>query len=117
MYVVKRIMSSQRRPIVQLKDPVVQHEPSDSSTTHSPRSIGNPLSSKINSVLSTSFADGEFQEVLSTVDNSGLTNTPVTRRQLRLQLQQEVIASNGEVVEEFGRVAEVRLLCVSSCAV
>ncbi|KAK4216390.1 oligomeric complex COG6-domain-containing protein [Rhypophila decipiens] len=66
----------------------------------------NPLSSKVASVLSTSYADTEFREALSLLDGRGLVNTAETRRKLRLELQKEVINSNGEIIAEFAKVAE-----------
>lgn len=41
------------------------------------------------------------------VDDRGLANSPEMRRQIRLQLQKEVIDSNGEIIREFGHVADV----------
>lgn len=104
-------MSLQTYPTPKTQNPVSKQDRDmdSSSRAHLPRSAGNPLSSKINAVLSTSFADGEFGEVLSTIDELELVNTPITRRQFRLQLQKNVIESNGEVVKDFSRVAEVRL--------
>jgi conserved oligomeric Golgi complex subunit 6 len=67
----------------------------------------NPLSSKVTAVLSTSHADAEFRDALALLDERGLENNAETRRQLRLELQNNVIDSNGEIVNEFGRVAEV----------
>lgn len=58
-------------------------------------------------VLSTSYADSEFRDALQLLDSRNLKNTPETRRQLRLGLQKEVIDSNGEIVSQFGRVADV----------
>ncbi|CAI4214590.1 unnamed protein product [Parascedosporium putredinis] len=83
-----------------------------SSQTYLADKMQNPIGwqpsfVKINAVLSTSFADGEFGEVLSTIDELELVNTPITRRQFRLQLQKGVIESNGEVVKDFSRVAEI----------
>ncbi|KAK4185275.1 oligomeric complex COG6-domain-containing protein [Podospora australis] len=66
----------------------------------------NPLSSKVTSVLSSSYADTEFREALSLLDDRGVLNTAEARRQLRLDLQKEVIDSNGEVIDEFSKVAE-----------
>lgn len=67
----------------------------------------NPLSSKVTSVLSTSYADSEFRDALALLDSRGLQNTAETRRRLRLDLQKEVIDSNGQIINEFGRVADV----------
>ncbi|KKY32871.1 putative oligomeric golgi complex subunit 6 [Diaporthe ampelina] len=66
----------------------------------------NPFSSKVNTVLATSYADSEFRGALSLMDDRGLTNSAATRRQVRLQLQKEVIDSNGSIIVEFGRVAD-----------
>ncbi|KAK4159657.1 oligomeric complex COG6-domain-containing protein [Cladorrhinum sp. PSN259] len=65
-----------------------------------------PLSSKISSVLSSSYADTEFREALALLDDRGVLNTAETRRQLRLDLQKEVIDSNGEIIDEFAKVSE-----------
>jgi hypothetical protein len=67
----------------------------------------NPFSSKVTAVLSTSFADAEFRDALSLLDDRGLVNNPDTRRQLRLDLQKELIDSNGDIINQFGKVAEV----------
>ncbi|KAI0441812.1 oligomeric Golgi complex subunit 6 [Xylaria telfairii] len=66
----------------------------------------NPISSKITSVLSTSYADSEFREALVLLDERGISNNAETRRQLRLDVQKEVINSNGQIIGEFGRVAD-----------
>lgn len=68
----------------------------------------NPLASKITSVLSTNYTDSDIRDALALLDSRGLKNTPEVRRQLRLQTQKDVIQSNGEIVREFGHVAEVR---------
>lgn len=74
----------------------------------------NQLSSKVASVLSTSYADTEFREALSLLDGRGLLNTADTRRKLRLELQREVINSNGEIITEFSKVAEVWMARVTA---
>lgn len=66
-----------------------------------------PLASKVTAVLSTSYSDTEFRDALALLDEREIRNDPETRRQLRLALQKEVIESNGVVIGEFGRVAEV----------
>ncbi|KAF2997513.1 Golgi transport complex subunit 6 [Neopestalotiopsis sp. 37M] len=66
----------------------------------------NPLTSKVTSVLSTSYADSEFREALNLLDDRGVGNNPETRRQLRLDIQKDVIESNGQIITEFGRVAD-----------
>lgn len=77
------------------------------SPTASPFKGVNPFSSKVTAVLATSYADSEFRDALSLLDERGISNSAATRRQVRLQLQKEVIDSNGDVIAEFGRVADV----------
>lgn len=67
----------------------------------------NALSNKITSVLSASYADLEIREALRTLDEKGIQNTAEARRRLRLDVQREVIECNGEIIKEFGLVAEV----------
>ncbi|OAX83112.1 hypothetical protein ACJ72_02537 [Emergomyces africanus] len=69
-----------------------------------PRSTA--LSNKLNSVLSASYADSDIRGALEILDNRGIQNTPEIRRQLRLDIQKEVIDSNGRIVQDFGKVAE-----------
>ncbi|KAH8645632.1 oligomeric Golgi complex subunit 6 [Xylariales sp. PMI_506] len=71
-----------------------------------PLRTSNPLSSKVTSVLSTSYADAEFRDALALLDERGIRNSAETRRQLRLDVQKEVIESNGQIIKEFGAVAE-----------
>ena len=68
------------------------------------------LSNKLNKVLAESYADSDIRGALETLDNRGVQNTAETRRQLRLEVQKEVIDCNGKIVEDFGKVAEVRTL-------
>lgn len=67
----------------------------------------NALSNKITSVLSASYADLEIREALRTLDEKGIENTAEARRRLILDVQKEVTECNGEIIEEFGLVAEV----------
>jgi hypothetical protein len=67
----------------------------------------NALSGRITSVLSASYADLEIRDALETLDARGVRNTAETRRQIRLDVQKEVIECNGEIVKDFGQVAEV----------
>ncbi|TGJ80236.1 hypothetical protein E0Z10_g8513 [Xylaria hypoxylon] len=71
-----------------------------------PSRTANPISSKVTSVLSTSYADSDFREALALLDERGISNSAETRRQLRLDVQKEVIDSNGQIINEFGRVAD-----------
>jgi conserved oligomeric Golgi complex subunit 6 len=77
-----------------------------------PQTPGNqkgvaPLTSKVTAILSSSYSDTEFRDALALLDERGAKNDPETRRRIRLDLQKEVIDSNGEIIGEFGRVAEV----------
>jgi conserved oligomeric Golgi complex subunit 6 len=65
------------------------------------------LTSKVTTILSTSYSDAEFRDALALLDERGVKNDPETRRQIRLDLQKEVIDSNSSVVAEFGKIAEV----------
>ncbi|KAI9787674.1 MAG: Golgi transport complex subunit 6 [Geoglossum umbratile] len=78
--------------------------PASSPSTSVPRA--SALSNKITSVLSASYADLEIRDALETLDERGIENTPETRRWLRLDVQKEVIQCNGEIISEFGRIAE-----------
>ncbi|KAH8727953.1 oligomeric Golgi complex subunit 6 [Phaeosphaeriaceae sp. PMI808] len=64
------------------------------------------FSNRITSVLSASYADLEIRDTLETLDARGVHNTAETRRQIRLNVQKEVIECNGEIVKDFGQVAE-----------
>ncbi|OAA54511.1 hypothetical protein SPI_08757 [Niveomyces insectorum RCEF 264] len=83
----------------------------DSASLLSPRTptkagLNNPLATKVTSVLSASYADAEFRDSLALLDERHIQNNAETRRRLRLDVQKEVIDSNGEVIVQFGRVAE-----------
>lgn len=68
----------------------------------------NALSGRITSVLSASYADLEIRDAVETLDARGVRNTAETRRQIRLDVQRDVIKCNGDIVQDFGQVAEVR---------
>lgn len=84
--------------------------PTEGSNVTSPSNVAprtSALSNRLTSVLSASYADSDIRDALDTLDIRGTRNTPETRRQLRLDVQKEVINCNGEIVEDFGKVAEV----------
>lgn len=56
-------------------------------------------------MLSASFSDLEIREALETLDARGFKNTIDNRRNLALDLQQEVIDCNGAIIKDFGHVA------------
>ncbi|KAL4892618.1 oligomeric Golgi complex subunit 6 [Aspergillus ambiguus] len=66
----------------------------------------NALSNRLTSVLSASYADSDIRDTLETLSIRGIHNTPEVRRQLRLDVQKEVVDSNAEIVRDFGKVAE-----------
>ena len=68
---------------------------------------GIALSNRITTVLAASYADLEIRDALEIFDKRGLVNSAQTRRQLRRDVQRELIQRNGEVVQDFGKVAEV----------
>ena len=70
------------------------------------------LANKLTSVLSASYADAEIRDALRILDEGNVKNTAETRRRLRLDAQKEVIERNGNVVHDFGQVAEV---CLAQC--
>lgn len=74
-----------------------------------PAQRSNALSNRLTSVLSASYADSDIRDALETLSLRGVHNTAETRRQLRLDVQKEVVDCNAEVVKDFGKVAEVSL--------
>ncbi|KAL3426309.1 hypothetical protein PVAG01_03100 [Phlyctema vagabunda] len=81
--------------------------PSSPLTPTTPLALrSNPLSSKLSSVLSTSYADSDIRDALNLLDKRGLENSAETRRQLRQDVQKELIDCNGQIIREFGHVAE-----------
>ncbi|KAF4637928.1 hypothetical protein G7Y89_g143 [Cudoniella acicularis] len=79
---------------------------SPTSPTNPQALRSNPLAAKVTSVLSASYADSDVRDALGLLDKRGVENNAETRRQLRLDVQKEVIESNGDIIREFGRVAE-----------
>jgi len=49
----------------------------------------------------------DIRDTLETLDARGVHNNPETRRNLRLDLQRELIQCNGEIVKDFGQIAGV----------
>lgn len=64
------------------------------------------LSGRISTVLSTSYSDLEIRDALSVLDQRSFKNTAEARRQLRLDIQDEVIKRNGDVLADFGGVVD-----------
>ncbi|KAK4614027.1 Conserved oligomeric Golgi complex subunit 6 [Fulvia fulva] len=74
--------------------------------TTGPPGRSNALHNRITSVLSASYADLEIRDALDMLDERGTQNTAEARRNLRLDVQEELIQCNGEIVHDFGKVAE-----------
>ena len=68
------------------------------------------LANKLTNVLSASYADSEIRDALRNLDERDVKNTAEARRRLRQDAQKEVIERNGDVIQDFGQVAEVRLV-------
>jgi hypothetical protein len=62
------------------------------------------LSGRISTVLSTSYSDLEIRDALTELDKRNFINTAESRRQLRLDIQDEVIKRNGDVLADFAGV-------------
>ena len=71
-----------------------------------PTARSSALQNRITSILSASYADLEIRDALSILGERDLQNTPETRRNLRLDVQQELVECNGEIVQDFGKVAD-----------
>ncbi|KAH8435021.1 Golgi transport complex subunit COG6 [Aspergillus melleus] len=81
--------------------------PSPAGTPLSPpNQRSNALSNRLTSVLSASYADSDIRDALETLSLRGVHNTAEVRRQLRLDVQKEVVDSNATIVRDFGKVAE-----------
>ncbi|CAK1366804.1 unnamed protein product [Cercospora beticola] len=80
--------------------------PTPSTPTATAGNKSNALQNRVTSVLSASYADLEIRDALSILDERGLQNTADTRRNLRLDVQEELIQCNGEIIHDFGKVAE-----------
>ncbi|KAK0516989.1 hypothetical protein JMJ35_000144 [Cladonia borealis] len=78
----------------------------DKLTASSTPQKSNALSNRVSSVLSASYADAEIRDALRTLDEKSIRNSAETRRRLRLDVQKEVIERNGNVIKDFGCVAE-----------
>ena len=81
----------------------------DKLTTSSTSQKASILSTKISSVLSSTYADSDIRDALQILDAKQAKNTLETRRAVRLDVQKEVIERNGDIINNFGEVAEVCL--------
>ncbi|OCT53000.1 hypothetical protein CLCR_09684 [Cladophialophora carrionii] len=63
------------------------------------------LTTKLTSVLSSSYADHEIRDTLRLLDARGVQNDEDTRRHLKAHAQKEVIDCDARIVGDFGHVA------------
>lgn len=77
----------------------------------------NALTTKLASVLSSSYADYDIRDALRLLDERGLQNNEDTRRSLKAKARKEVIDCNAKIVDDFGQVAEVCTGCPTASLV
>ncbi|KAK9473175.1 oligomeric Golgi complex subunit 6 [Dipodascopsis tothii] len=65
----------------------------------------NLLSIKLSEILATTYADGSIKEALVLLGDRVQNNTPEMRRQFRANVEAEVIEANGQVLEQFSKMA------------
>lgn len=82
---------------------------SPSGQSLGPTRGSSALSNRVTNVLSASYSDLEIREALNTLDSRTIQNNQETRRQLRLDVQREIIQCNGNVIKDFGQVARVSM--------
>lgn len=73
-----------------------------------PTQRSTALTNRLTAVLSASYADSDIRDSLETLSIRDIHNSAKTRRQLRLDVEKEVVDCNAEIVKDFGKVAEVR---------
>ncbi|KAA8898822.1 oligomeric Golgi complex subunit 6 [Sphaerosporella brunnea] len=61
---------------------------------------------RLASVLSASYIDADIRNALGVLDSRFVENTAESRRQLRVNVQGDVIRSNAQIVRDFAQVAE-----------
>ena len=69
----------------------------------------DPLSQKLTSILSSSYTDADIRDALQALDRRLTHNSPDSRRQLQIIIQDDVIQTNAAIVSEFSKIAEVCL--------
>ena len=65
------------------------------------------LTNKVTSVLASSYADPEIGEVLQIIDSANSHYANRERRNLRREVNKDVIDCNAAIIRDFGQVAEV----------
>lgn len=84
------------------------------SSTALPIRSSNPLSAKVSSLLSASYSDAGFKETLELIDERHIPIDAKGRRTFQLNLHKEIIDQNGQVLDEFRKVTEVRIPLANS---
>ena len=74
---------------------------SSTYTSHS-----SALSGRIASVLATSYVDNDIRESLRLLDLQGFEVTERSRRDLKLDIDEQLRECNGEIIDDFGKIAE-----------
>lgn len=72
-----------------------------------PTSMDSLSQQRLSSVLSASYSDAEIRNALQVLDSRFTHNSPDFRRQLRVDVQAEVIHSNTHIVREFSKISKV----------
>ncbi|KAK9496130.1 oligomeric Golgi complex subunit 6, partial [Lipomyces doorenjongii] len=68
-------------------------------------SRSNLLSLKLSEILSSSYSDSSIRDALLLLGERIQENTPEMRRQFRANVEAEVIEANGQVLEQFSKIA------------
>lgn len=77
------------------------------AATSTPSGRSNALTNKLTSILSASYADLDIKDALEALDARGVKNNADTRRNLRSDVQKDIIQCNADVIQDFGQVAKV----------
>ncbi|EIT79313.1 putative oligomeric Golgi family complex subunit 6 [Aspergillus oryzae 100-8] len=101
-------MTSYFPPVGAIPSHASTRTPSPAASPLSPPATqrSSALTNRLTSVLSASYADSDIRDALETLSLRDIHNTPEVRRQLRLDVQKEVVDCNAEIVRDFGKVAE-----------
>lgn len=73
----------------------------------SPAPIDSLTQQRLASVLSAAYSDSDIRDALTILDARFVENTAESRRQLRADVQADVIASHARIARDFAGVSEV----------
>ncbi|CCX33584.1 oligomeric Golgi complex subunit 6 [Pyronema domesticum] len=71
-----------------------------------PIKSSTPSQQRLTSALSASYIDSDIRNALAVLDTRFVENTAESRRQLRVDVQANVIRSNAQIIRDFSQVAE-----------